>query len=77
MPLTSEQLEDFIHFAREKLSDGGAESIVELAVAWEESRELAKSIDRLRQSDADIEVGRIKPLDEAVANVHKNLRKVR
>ena len=39
MAVTREDLRDFNRFADEKLANGGAESLTELARQWEERRE--------------------------------------
>mgnify|MGYP007059559181 CR=1 FL=1 len=73
MPVTQQDLQDFAQFADAKLANGGAESMSELAAAWESARQLDDSIERLQQSDADIEAGRTKPAKEVFADVKQRL----
>ncbi len=74
MAVTNEDLADFYHFAGEKLADGGAESIVELAQRWDDQREHEETIADVREGMADIAAGRVKSVDQAFADIRKKTR---
>ena len=58
MPVTNDDIQDFHSFVDEKLANGGADSLRQLVVEWEERREANAAI---RQGIADIDAGRTEP----------------
>lgn len=73
MPVTKDDMRDFNRFVDEKLSNGGAESLTELARQWEDQREAEQSVADLRESHADAEAGRLHPAEEVFSEVRKKL----
>lgn len=73
MSVTINDIQDFNRFAERKLSNGGADSIEQLAREWAEARELTQLAEDIAESEADIEAGRVKPLDKAFADIRKKL----
>ena len=73
MAVTKDDLQAFKRFADEKLAGGGADSITDLAGQWEAQRESRETIADILESHSDIEAGRMKPLDEAFADVRKKM----
>ncbi len=71
--VTQQELIEFTHFAQEKLADGGADTIEQLAAQWRQSRELAQLVSDIAQSEADIEAGRVHPADEVFAEIRQRL----
>jgi hypothetical protein len=70
MPVTHEDVENFNRFLAEKLANGGADSMVELAAQWEASRrEYAQTVAALGECIADMEAGRGRPFAEFVAEI--------
>lgn len=68
MAVTEEDLKDFNRFATEKLANGGAESVTQLAAAWEERRQVNAAI---RAGLADIEAGRTRSFAESQEEFRK------
>ena len=74
MAVTKEDLRDFHRFADEKLENGGADSLVELASQWEAQRhEMERTIADIHQSHADIDAGKVSSVTETFAEVRKQL----
>ena len=74
MAVTKEDLRHFHHFADEKISKGGADSLVELAGEWEaERREIQETVAAIRQSHVDIDAGRVASVADAFADVRSRL----
>jgi len=73
MTITKEDLRDFNRFVDEKLSNGGAESLTELAREWEERRDFEKSVADVREGLSDAEAGRVHSVEDAFNQVRKNL----
>lgn len=73
MAVTKEEMQDFNRFVEEKLSNGGAESLIELARQWEELRESEETIADILESEADIEAGRVHPAEEVFDDVRRKL----
>ena len=74
MSVTKEDLSDFHRFADEKLNQGGARSLVELADEWEaQRREMEETVAEIRQSHTDIDAGRVAPVADTFADVRKQL----
>lgn len=74
MSVTVQELEKFHRFAEEKINNGGAESLAELAGEWDAARrELEALAADIRASHADIEAGRVKPVAEAFADIRAEL----
>jgi hypothetical protein len=71
--VTMSDFQEFAAFAGERISRGDTSTLSELALAWEEARELQASIDRLRLSEADDEAGRTEELDDAMASIRQQL----
>ena len=73
MTVTRENLQDFNRFADEKLARGETWSLLDLVREWENIRQQENSIAALRESHADAEEGRVKPLSEAFADIRNKL----
>lgn len=74
MAVSKEDLRDFARFADEKLSRGGADSLIELVGQWEAHRhDKDDAIADVRQSHADIDAGRVSPVADAFEAVRKQL----
>lgn len=73
MAVTKQDLADFARFADEKLSNGGAESLIVLAREWERQRSNEASVVALQESHQDAEAGRLHPADEVLEEVRKSL----
>jgi hypothetical protein len=73
MAITREDLQDFNRFVDARLAGGDADSLLDLVREWQATREHEGSIAALRESHADAQAGRVKPLDEAFAEVRKKL----
>jgi hypothetical protein len=76
MAITREDLHDFNRFADAKLAGGEADSLLDLVREWEATRQHEGSVAALRESHADADAGRVKPLDRAFAEVRKKLGSV-
>jgi hypothetical protein len=63
MAVTSEELESFTRFASEKLNNGGADSVLELAKDWT-ARKQAEDLASIQRGVADADAGRMESLDE-------------
>lgn len=70
MSITVNDLRDFNAFAMKQMKIGSAESIADLALAWEERRE---SISDLLESHEDVECGRVIPADQVYAEIRQQL----
>jgi len=68
MPVTTTELDQFHEFARQKLGNGGADSLEELVELWKSqtlgSDELKESLQALEQGIADVEAGRVRPVED-------------
>lgn len=73
MAVTKEDLEDFRRFVDEKLSNGGAESLTELAEEWENRCEHEQSVSDLRESIDQCDAGQGRPVDETFDDVRDKL----
>jgi len=73
MAVTSADLLECNRFAIAKLASGEPGSLVELAQEWEAMREYERSVSALQEAHADARAGRVKPLDEAFADVRQKL----
>ena len=73
MTVTKDDLQSFKSLADEKLTNGGADSLVDFAGQWEAQRDAQKTIADILESHTDIEAGRVKPLDEAFSDVRKKM----
>ncbi|HUT10506.1 MAG TPA: hypothetical protein VMY42_08420 [Thermoguttaceae bacterium] len=73
MTLTKKDLQDFHRFADAKLTSGAAGSLIDLVREWESTRQYDGSVSALRESHADVEAGRVKPLDKAFSDVREKL----
>ena len=62
MPVTRDDIQDFNRFVDERLANGGADSLRELVVEWEERQEVNAAI---RRGIADIDAGRTGPFFES------------
>jgi hypothetical protein len=71
MPVTSDELENFHHFAQQKLHNGGADSIAELARQWEVAREREEVNQALREATEDLKADRFRP----AADVSRDMRR--
>ncbi len=73
MTVSKEDLQDFNRFADERLSRGETWSFLDLVREWENARQHESSLAALRESHADAESGRVKPLNEAFAEIRDQL----
>lgn len=73
MAITEHDLECFSQFARERLNNGGAESLTRLVSEWEAQRESEETLADIRQGHADIEAGLGKPADVVFAEIRQRL----
>jgi hypothetical protein len=74
MAVTREDLRHFHRFADEKIEQGGANSLVELAGEFEaERREMEETVAAIRQSHVDIDAGRVASVADAFAHVRNRL----
>ncbi len=73
MAVSREDLQDFNQFANAKLAGGDADSLLDLVREWQATREQEGSIAALSESHADAQAGRVKPLEEAFADVRKEV----
>ena len=65
MTITPQDIEQFNQFIAQKLSSGGADSMVQLAREWESQRqEYDEAVGELSQCIADMEAGHGRPLQE-------------
>lgn len=71
MSVTLTELESFHQFAQQKLADGGAESLAELAREWQAAREREEVHEALREATEDLHAGRFRP----AADVSRDLRR--
>lgn len=58
MPVTQDDIQDFLHFVDERLARGDAHSLRQLVVEWEARQETDTAI---REGIADIRGGRTEP----------------
>ncbi len=77
MSVTSDELENFHHFAQVRLQTAPVESLEELVDIWRlehpSADERAEIHDAIRQGLADIQAGRGRPADEVMIDLrHKN-----
>ncbi|MEX2317426.1 MAG: hypothetical protein WD669_09760 [Pirellulales bacterium] len=74
MAVTQDDLRDFNRFADEKLRNGGANSLVDLASEWEAQRcGMDETVADIRQSHADIDAGRVASVADTFAAVRNQL----
>lgn len=73
MPLTQTEIDAFRDFAMEKVNNGGVESLAECLRMWEDHREYEESVAAIREGLEDVAAGRTKPVDEAFADIRREL----
>ena len=74
MPVTKEDLRDFARFADEKLGQGEASSMVDLAGQWEaQRREMEETVTDIRKSHEDIAAGRVAQMTQTFAEIRQQL----
>ena len=73
MATTREDLHDFTRFADARLASGEAGSLLDLVREWGATRQHEGSVAALKESHADAEANRVKPLGEAFGEVRKKL----
>ncbi len=73
MAVTNEDLRDFLFFAGEKLVNGGADSLVELARQWESQRPAKKPVAETVGIPIEIDPATLKFLAEAFPEVSDEL----
>jgi hypothetical protein len=71
MLVTQQDLDNFHRFAQQKLQNGGAKSMAELACEWEIAREREEVDEALREAAEDLKVGRHRP----AADVSRDMRR--
>ena len=69
MSVTQDDLNQFHQFAVVKISNGGAESVSQLAAQWEAVRDYDDTVAELRQCAEDMEKGIGPPLREVDAEL--------
>lgn len=77
MPVIQEQLTDFHEFPASKLSNGGADSMQQLFDDWQAQREYEETVADVRGGLSDVKAGRVKPVEQAFADIRKKLGLVR
>lgn len=74
MSVTLNELQRFTEFARQKLNNGGADSLAALVSQWEQSRrEYREAVADIQQGQADYAAGKGKPVAEAFADIRAKL----
>ena len=74
MAVTKEELRDFQRFADEKINQGAANSLIDLASEWEaDRREAEQTLADIRESHADIDAGRVAPVADTFAEIRKRV----
>ena len=73
MKLTLAEIDEFRDFAIRKVNNGGVESLAECLRLWEDQREYEESIAALKESLGDSAAGRTKPVDQAFADIRREL----
>lgn len=77
MAVTKEDLRRFHRFVEEKITNGAATSLVDLAGEWEaDRRETQDTVEAIRQSHVDIDAGRVASVAETFAEVRSRLGKL-
>jgi hypothetical protein len=72
--VTKEELRDFQRFADEKINQGAANSLIDLASEWEaDRREAEQTLADIRESHADIDAGRVAPVADTFAEIRKRV----
>ncbi len=66
MSITKADLENFNRFASEKVKQGAADSIVDLAAEWQAVRERAEVNSAIRRGIDEMNAGLGRPADEAL-----------
>ncbi len=73
MAVTQADIQAFNDYAQKRLSNGGVESIEMLFREWLNAREASELAEDIRQAELDFAAGRGQPLEEAIADIRKNL----
>jgi len=73
MAVTGADLQEFNRFASARVASGEASSLLELAQEWEAIRKYEGPVSALQEAHADAQAGRVKPLEEAFADVREKL----
>jgi hypothetical protein len=68
--LTPSDLRQFYDFALAEINNGGVASLDECLLNW---REYQETVAAIREAEADIAAGRTKPLEEAFADIRRDL----
>jgi hypothetical protein len=71
MAINYDDLDQFHQFALGKLSNGGADSVSQLAAEWEARREFDETVAELRECAADMEAGVGRPFAEVDAELRQ------
>jgi len=69
MPVTVHDVNDFRDYALARISNGGAESMVELFREWLAKQETEQALEAIREGIADVDAGRTGPYQEFMAEV--------
>ena len=73
MGLTLTEIDEIRDFAIRKVKNGGVGSLAECLRLWEDQREHEESIAALKESLEDSAAGRTKPVDQAFADIRREL----
>ena len=74
MPVTFDDIENFKQFARNRLENGGAESLAKLVDEWEaQHREYDQTVADVCQGQVEYEAGKGKPVADVFARVRKQI----
>ena len=66
-----QDFESFVDYARSRLADAG--SLAEVVEEWETKRQSEIDREAIQQGIADMEAGRVVPLDEAMTDIRNKL----
>jgi predicted transcriptional regulator len=71
--VTMQEFDSFAEYARIHIENGRASTLSQLLTQWETQREEAEDVKAIARGIADMEAGRVVPLDQAMAEVRQKL----
>jgi predicted transcriptional regulator len=72
--VTMQEFDRFAKFARNQIACGRAETLAQLLSEWEVQRKETEDIEAIQRGIADMEAGRVIPLDETMAEIRQKLK---
>jgi predicted transcriptional regulator len=66
MPMTMTEIDSFVRCARERLESGKRETLEQAMRAWRDEQEHQETLADIRAGLADIEAGRVRPLEDVI-----------